>query len=142
MLQVKLRGAHDDFIMNQERLSRYSVSQQRDINLVRIYLQCTTLADLCDCSDTKSIARSSYEGERSLSFSMGVGWPRQKRPSAAQRRLWRRYVSSNFLRYGNLWKRSPIPTLRELKRRYDKERSAIEERNLDLPSQIEALPIY
>jgi hypothetical protein len=33
-------------------------------------------------------------------------WPRQELPTAQQVRLWRRYISSNFLRYPDNWKTS------------------------------------
>ena len=46
VLEVPLRGKHDLHIMNPAFLSRYSPSQQRDISLVRIFLQCTVLSDM------------------------------------------------------------------------------------------------
>jgi ribonuclease HI len=33
------------------------------------------------------------------------GWPRQDKPSASQRRLWKRYIQANYLRYGTKWRR-------------------------------------
>ena len=45
-----LRGPTDQYIMDPLHLQRYGVSQQRDINLVRLYLQVSTLSDLVDLS--------------------------------------------------------------------------------------------
>ena len=139
-LRIPLRGDHDDFIMSAERLSRYTAGQQRDINLVRMYLQCSTLSDLCDTHQPKEIARSLLAGDRSPSFVSRQGWPRQGRPSAAQCRLWRKYLSSHFLRYGTLWKRTPIHTLRELKHRQDQEPSPVRTGAREFQTIIDELP--
>ena len=45
---VQLRTHADQYIMQPCHLARYTNSQQRDINLVRLYLQVQTLADLSD----------------------------------------------------------------------------------------------
>ena len=143
-LRLEKEGRYDEFIMNQSRLSHYSVSQQRDINLVRLYLQCTTLADLRDPHDERSISRLALGGERPLGFVCKPGWPRQETPSPSQTRLWRRYMSSHFLRYGTLWKRVPNDSLRESR----KERIDMESRNRgqetegNLHSQIADLPRF
>lgn len=44
-----------------------------------------------------------------------MGWPRQEAPTKHQRRLWQRYISSQFLPYGTLWKRVTTDSLRDLK---------------------------
>ncbi|KAI2501255.1 hypothetical protein MHU86_13199 [Fragilaria crotonensis] len=56
VLQVDLKGKQDTAIMDPDRLSRYSRVQQRDINLVRLYLQCFKLSDLC-CYDHRKISQ-------------------------------------------------------------------------------------
>ena len=45
----------DQFIMQTNHLQRYSVGQQKDINLVRIYLQVSALADMTDTSHPNRI---------------------------------------------------------------------------------------
>jgi hypothetical protein len=45
-MTVQFRGRHDQCIMNQSHLQRYSPIQQKDINLVRLHLQIITLADM------------------------------------------------------------------------------------------------
>lgn len=45
-----LRTQSDQYIMNRIHLARYTPQQQRDINLVRLHLQVTTLADITDPS--------------------------------------------------------------------------------------------
>ena len=53
---IPLHSNSDQYIMQQcHPLARYTVSQQRDINLVRIYLQINTLADMTDSDHPKSI---------------------------------------------------------------------------------------
>jgi hypothetical protein len=100
VLQIKLKGAHDMTIMDPIRLTPYSQSQQRDINLVRIFLQCSTLSDMSCSQDAKSISSSFLQGERPLNVLSCPGWPRQESPSASQRRLWKRFLASN---YSKIW---------------------------------------
>jgi hypothetical protein len=45
-LQLTTSGTRDEFVMLPSRLTQYTGRQQRDINLVRIYLQCTMLSDM------------------------------------------------------------------------------------------------
>ncbi|KAI2509566.1 hypothetical protein MHU86_4827 [Fragilaria crotonensis] len=113
--RVDLKGKQDTTIMDSDRLSRYSRVQQRDVNLVRLYLQCFKLSDLCCSHDHSKISQHLLGGDRPPHFETIPGWPRQERPSAHQRRLWSRYISSNYLRYGDLWKRRPIDNLQEIK---------------------------
>ncbi|KAI2490527.1 hypothetical protein MHU86_24037 [Fragilaria crotonensis] len=43
-----LHGPKDEYIMQSEHLKRYTPAQQQDLNLVRLWLQVATLADMCD----------------------------------------------------------------------------------------------
>jgi hypothetical protein len=101
------RNKSDQFIMQQQHLSRYSTRQQSDINLVRIYLQATTLADLTNPDNPKAIRLSAIDGNRSEGWIDNPLWPRQHTPTKAQRRLWKRYLSSSYLRYIPYWKQPP-----------------------------------
>ncbi|KAI2512013.1 hypothetical protein MHU86_2301 [Fragilaria crotonensis] len=76
--KVNLQGRHDKYIMDTARLQRYSTNQQRDLNLVRIYLQVTTLADLVDPSDSFKIAEWALDAHRPVNFVAQPAWPRQK----------------------------------------------------------------
>ena len=82
VLQVDLKGHQDMTIMDPDRLSRYSHGQQRDINLVRLYLQCFNLSDLCCSHDHRKISQHFLGGDRPPHFDATTGWPRQERPSA------------------------------------------------------------
>lgn len=106
-LDVSLAGLHDKCIMSLEHLKRYSTGQQIDINLVRIYLQVTTLSDMSDSADPNRIALWAITATRPQGFINKEFWPRQQVPSGSQRRLWRKYVSSIFLRYDRFWMRKP-----------------------------------
>jgi hypothetical protein len=103
----KLEGKHDRYIMSLVFLQRYSIRQQTDINLVRIYLQVHTLNDMIDTAEPDKIASWAMAGVRDIGFENNAGWPRQQEPSLAQKRIWRRYISSNYLRYQRFWKYSP-----------------------------------
>ena len=55
-----LQSTTDEYIMQQEcHLDRYTPAQQLDLNLVRMWLQVTTLADMCDKKRSNRI-RLSY----------------------------------------------------------------------------------
>lgn len=110
---LTLQSTNDEFIMQRQYLSRYTTEQQRDINLVRLYLQATTLADLTDLSRPEAISRYSLDGMRKPDATYGNKWPRQEAPSRTQKRLWQRYIKSCFLRYVPMWKRPPL-TAREV----------------------------
>ncbi|KAI2501345.1 hypothetical protein MHU86_13143 [Fragilaria crotonensis] len=109
-----LNSPRDKFIMFLEALSAYTTAQQRDINLVRMYLQVCTLSDMTDPQNPHHITQWAIQANRPEGFESQSCWPRQSDPSATQRRLWRRYITSQFLRYGRLWKRPPRATLKEL----------------------------
>jgi hypothetical protein len=104
----KPKGPRDEYIMQAEHLKRYSSSQQRDINLVRIWLQVTTLADLTDLERPNRISTSYLDAQRPVSSAQSITWPRQHQPTKAQTRLWKRYVTSSFLRYIPYWKTPPL----------------------------------
>ena len=103
-----LRGPTDQYIMDPLHLQRYGTSQQRDINLVRIYLQVSTLSDLVDQSAPNRIDLCFLDARRTEKFIPSPTWPRQSEPTASQRRLWKRYISSTYLRYIPYW-RFPLP---------------------------------
>jgi hypothetical protein len=106
--QIPLRSDSDEYIMQKIHLARYSIAQQKDINLVRLFLQVNTLADITDCSNTKAIDLSFLDGQRTSSFIVNPKWPRQYTPSKQQIRLWKRYIKSSFLRYVPYWKTPPM----------------------------------
>jgi hypothetical protein len=110
---IPLRGATDDYIMQNTHLSRYSEAQQRDINLVRIYLQVTTLSDIADKERPSSISLQALDGTHSESWIPSSLWPRQVKPTKHQVRLWKRYLCSSYLRYIPYWKTPPISKIAE-----------------------------
>ena len=112
---AQLQSPSDSFIMDLTRLKGYSTREQQDLNLVRIFLQVTTLNDLTDPTDGSRISNWAFTATRPSSFEPSKQWPRQPSISPTQRRLWRRYISSQFLRYDRLWIKTPRPRLRDLK---------------------------
>jgi hypothetical protein len=102
-----LQGPADEYIMNAVHLQRYSPSQQCDINLVRMWLQVTTLADMSDSERTNRISLSYLDAKRSACFVSSETWPRQTQPTKAQIRLWKRFITSSYLRYIPYWKIPP-----------------------------------
>jgi hypothetical protein len=112
-LDIKLNGKYDQCIMNSEFLLRYTPIQQLDINLVRLHLQVTTLSDMA--TNRTSICTHHYEGNRRPDQQVELEtWPRQQHVTPTQKRLWKRYIASNYIRYGTKW-RNPIdpPALRD-----------------------------
>ncbi|KAI2511592.1 hypothetical protein MHU86_2846 [Fragilaria crotonensis] len=92
--------------MDAEALTRYTTQQKCDINLVRMYLQIITLSDM-SLPDGQSACTHHLQGDRQPNQTIRMKtWPRQASPSPSQKRLWRRYIASNFLRYSNKWKQS------------------------------------
>jgi hypothetical protein len=104
---VRLHSPRDQLIMQPEHLARYSVSQQRDINLVRLYLQTTSLADLSDPLRPDAIRLCYLDGRHPEGWESSSRWPRQLSPSKSQLRLWKRCITFSFLRYIPLWKTPP-----------------------------------
>ncbi|KAI2489451.1 hypothetical protein MHU86_25142 [Fragilaria crotonensis] len=105
---LQLSGRRDQFIMQPHHLARYSTAQQRDINLVRLYLQVNTLAEMQDVTRPNTIALAFLDGRRDDSRISNLRWPHQMAPTSSQRRLWKRYISSSFLRYIPYWKEIPL----------------------------------
>ena len=106
----QLQSSTDEYIMNKQHLQRYTDVQQSDINLVRLYLQVTTLADMSDPSSPSKIDLASIDARRPSAFVFNPHWPRQHEPTASQRRIWKRYITSSYLRYIPYWKTSPTST--------------------------------
>ncbi|KAI2505070.1 hypothetical protein MHU86_9346 [Fragilaria crotonensis] len=106
-LKIQLRGSNDRCIMDAEALTRYTTQQKCDINLVRMYLQqIITLSDM-SLPDGQSACTHHLQGDRRPNQNIRMKtWPRQASPSPSQKRLWRRYIASNFLRYSNKCKQS------------------------------------
>ncbi|KAI2511186.1 hypothetical protein MHU86_3151 [Fragilaria crotonensis] len=139
-LSMSLHSPRDVFIMAPAGIDAYTSTQQKDINLVRMYLQVTTLADMTDPSSLNTITQWALQATRPDGFINNPSWPRQSDPSASQRRLWRRFITSRFLRYGRFWKRPPRVTLKELhdeKIRDTSEMNPID----DMSTLIKRLPI-
>ena len=94
--------------MQHQHLDRYSAAQQRDINLVRLYLQVHTLADKSDTARKQVINLNYLDGVRPPGFTDNDVWPRQAAPTKDQCRLWKRYLRSSFLRYVPYWITDPL----------------------------------
>ena len=88
--------------MDSPLLRKYTPQQQRDINLVRLYLQAITLSDL-SAPEGIQIRPQALLGNRELGQRLRTNWPRQESVSPTQRRLWSRFISSNYLRYDRYW---------------------------------------
>ena len=106
---LPLHGPTDQYIMQRQHLQRYSAAQQKDINLVRLYLQVHTLADMSDSTRQKAISLSYLDALRPLDFVSKPSWPRQDVPTKSQRRLWKRFIRSSYLRYVPYWTEVPTP---------------------------------
>ena len=107
----KPKGPTDNYIMQSDNLLRYEKAQQMDINLVRLWLQVTTLSDISDPSRPNCVHLSYFDAERPPGFILSDKWPRQSSPTKSQIRLWKGYIKSSFLRYIPYWKTSPISTM-------------------------------
>jgi ribonuclease HI len=103
-LQIVFSGQSDQCIMNMDFLQRYTIPQQRDINLVRLYLQAITLSDISEPAGNK-IRPQALRGYREENQRLRKNWPRQDELTVSQRKLWTRYISSHFLRYDRHWKK-------------------------------------
>ena len=102
-----LKGSTDEYIMQSTHLQRYSPAEQRDLNLVRMWLQVTTLADMSDPSRPNGILLCYLDAKRPPAFLPSHLWPRQANPTKSQQRLWKRFIRSSYLRYTPYWKVSP-----------------------------------
>jgi hypothetical protein len=106
-----LQRKHDEFIMQPTLLRRYTAQQRLDLNLVRLHLQVSTLADLSAGSDGRTICPLMARGQRPPEFKSQSHWPRQEAPTVYQKRLWHDYVASSFLRYQHFWTRPLGPMI-------------------------------
>jgi hypothetical protein len=104
-LRIRYSNKFDQCIMDSDAIKRYTPGQQRDINLVRLYIQALTLSDL-STSDGTAIREHYLQGCRSPEQKIRQHWPRQSLPTPTQRRLWRKYITSTFLGYDRKWSRS------------------------------------
>ena len=103
-LKVRLRGPMDKCIMSPALLLRYTPIQQKDINLVRLYLQVISLSDMTP-ADGDNACSLMLEGNRRPGQQIRLKtWPREEVSSVKQKRPWWNYISSNYLRYGTKWK--------------------------------------
>ncbi|KAI2505051.1 hypothetical protein MHU86_9407 [Fragilaria crotonensis] len=76
VLSLPLRGPHDQYIMNSIRLKGYTTQQQTDINLIRLFLQVTTIADMVDCHEPLRLQHghlTAYDLQILLSIRRGRG---------------------------------------------------------------------
>jgi hypothetical protein len=100
--QIQLSSPTDSCIMQPQYLKGYTPIQQAHINRVRLHLQVATLSDMCD--DTGyCIRQECLNGVRCPEFKVCTTWPRQPSVTSYQQRLWRRYLTANFIRYGTKW---------------------------------------
>ena len=65
---VTPKSPKDEFIMSIARLKVYETRQQTDINLVRIYLQVTTIGEISEPTDFKRISRNALQAIRPDNF--------------------------------------------------------------------------
>lgn len=101
-LRVRYQGKHDCCIMQIEKLTLYSPQQQRDVNLVRLYLQAITLSDISE-TNGNVICEQAFNGRRPVEKMQRIHWPRQSQPTQHQIRTWQKYLSENYLRYRRVW---------------------------------------
>ena len=138
---LQLRNPTDQFIMDLDKLTQFgSVDRSfTDINLVRIYLQVTTLADLTDPTDRTKISTWAISAIRPTGFVDQPHWPRQTNPSPPQRKLWRQYLEAHFLRYERFWRSSLYPRRQSS---CPAEPTVHSDPTDDLPSLIKPLPRF
>ena len=65
---LQTQSPTDQFIMQREHLKRYTPEQQNNINLVRIHIQATTLADLTGLTRPRAISLHSVDGQRNKNY--------------------------------------------------------------------------
>lgn len=115
-LRIGYSGPFDKCIMDTTTIKQYTSRQQQDINLVRLYLQAITLSDLSNHDGTK-IRKNALASQREEGQRLRQHWPRQDNVTASQQRLWRHYITSNFIRYGQNWRNSLGQTRPDLRPR-------------------------
>ena len=109
--KIPLQGPTDNYIMQPQHLKRYIIQQQKDINLVRIHLQVSTLAEISNPTNRKVINLTYLDGKRPTDVSPNQCWPLQPTPTKHQIRLWKGFISSSYLRYIPYWKTPPLPSV-------------------------------
>ena len=115
-----LQGPQDEYIsMTSEHLNRYTPVQQQDLNLVRMWLQVSTLSQMTDPKRPNCIELAYLDAQRPTHFIHQDTWSRQQAQSKAQCRLWKRFIRSSYLRYYTpYWKTVtlrtvPLPSVHE-----------------------------
>ena len=106
-----LKGRFDSYIMHPDHLRRYSPAQQLDLNLVRMWLQVTTLSDMSDPLQPSRVDLSYLDAKRPPHLQTTDKWPRQAPPTKSQSRLWKRFLVSSFIRYTPYWISTPVDSV-------------------------------
>ena len=97
----------DQHIMQSTHLQRYTPIQQKDLNLVRLYLQVYSLWDLTDTTKSTRINLDYLDGHRPSTMVPDSNWPKQPPLTSAQRKLWKNLLKSSYLRYTPFWIQPP-----------------------------------
>lgn len=119
-LTTTLQGKFDKYIMKANSLKGYSTQQQKDLNLIRIFLQVTTLSDMVDNMEPTKIPEWALNGTRYHNFSQTRHGPDTKYRVRHKNDYGGDILSSQeFLRYGCNWRAPPKATVRELKQAPD-----------------------
>ena len=84
VLSLSVQRSGDSFIMVSDHLHRYSVIHQKDINLVRMYLQVTILSDMA-APDGRTLLPLYLQGNCPIPFHSTALWPRQENPTTSQK---------------------------------------------------------
>jgi hypothetical protein len=84
---------HNFFLMDQALLLNFKRQELIDVNLVRTFLQVTTLSDIVS-ADGHFISLASWNGEHIPDRHSRIKFARQMRPTVYQRGLWRRLLRS------------------------------------------------
>jgi hypothetical protein len=84
---IPLHRYEDAYMMQRSHLACFTVSQQKDINLVRLYLLVTTLAEITDLKRPSGISPSTFDGVCSDAWVINPLWPCQDTPTPKQQRI-------------------------------------------------------
>ncbi|KAI2495164.1 hypothetical protein MHU86_19349 [Fragilaria crotonensis] len=95
---------------------------------------------MVDRHEPSKIAEWALDGIQPTDFAANPTWPRQQTPTLKQQRLWRRYIASQFIRYGRAWIVAPQRTLKDLKVQISKESTQQQDAAQTLPSRLKRLP--
>ena len=110
-LHIETRGTSDKCIMNPDALQGYTGPQTKDLNLVRIFLQVITLSDMSTVDGIDACPFNSQGNRRPGKRMRTTTWPRQEEPTQQQKSLWKKYIESNYIRYGTKWKNRLNPDI-------------------------------